>query len=103
MANLKIRPQCYFVRCSAADLGKNEAIHHPFQLRVGDRRELPPLHLQPTRQRWLRTYASANQRQTCPDTERAMPMNTEMMSFTQWVRDRPQKRYTALMRLLAAE
>ncbi|EQD27416.1 RNA-directed DNA polymerase (reverse transcriptase), partial [mine drainage metagenome] len=30
-------------------------------------------------------------------------MNTELIRFTQWVRDQPQKRFTALMGLLAAE
>ena len=31
-----------------------------------------------------------------------MRMNTELTRFTQWVREKPQKRYTALMGLLAA-
>ena len=45
----------------------------------------------------------ANRRQTCPDTERTLRMTTELIRFTQWGRDEPQTRYTALMGLLAAE
>jgi RNA-directed DNA polymerase len=39
---------------------------------------------------------------TCPDTERTLRMTTELTRFTQWVKEKPQKRYTALMGLLAA-
>jgi RNA-directed DNA polymerase len=40
--------------------------------------------------------------ETCPDTERTMRMSTQLIHFTQWAREAPQPRYTALMGLLCA-
>lgn len=37
---------------------------------------------------------------TCPDTERTLSMATELVRFTQWAREAPQRRYTSLMGML---
>lgn len=50
-----------------------------------------------------RRGASLRQRtgDTCPDTERTLRMNTQLVCFTQWAKEAPQALYNALMGLLS--